>query len=966
MKIKLKLVLISIVIAGIIFLKGNLSVEAMENKRVLILNSYDIGLQWTRDINSGIDSILKKEKNLEIQYEFMDTKNYSMEEYMKFFYDTYKIKYKEVKFDLVICSDNDALDFMLKYGKEIFKDPPVIFCGINNYDEYNLPNNKNITGVVEEIDIKSTIQSIFQIQPNTKDIVVICDSSTTGKINEADARAVSEEFKDRVNFHFYRDISVDKLKENAEKLGKDTVLLNVAQLRNNEGKFIPYEKTGAALKGFDLPIYTCWDFLVGDKFIGGKVIGGYSPGETAAKLALKILKGHKASNLPVVTKCPSRYVFNYNELHKYVTNLDNLPKDYLIINEPFSFYKEYKKIIWHVILVISALVFFIIILMFNIKTRVLSERKLMENYEELTAVHEELAATEEELRAQYEELQEREQEVNNIQERYKLAVDGANDVIWEWDMVKNEFFFSDKWENVTGYSMDTKEPIVDILKKVVLYEDLEAVFTKVQEHINGYFPYFHIEFRINKISGERRWIYTRGKVLRDKRGNAIKMAGSITDITNIKDVQERNQFLSYYDELTSLPNRSFGIEILKRKVNEAKIYNEKGAAIYFDIDNFKNINDTLGHNYGDELLKEVGKRIQGILNDEETICRIGGDEFLIIQWGISDINTVKNFAEEIIKCFEEPFKIKDKKVFTTVSIGISVFPDDGITEESIFKNVDTAMNKAKDSGKNRYLFYDSNMHSELMRKSELEKRLRKAIDNGELKLVFQPQVELNEEKIVASEVLLRWISDEFGFVSPEEFIPLAEETGLIIPIGKWVLEQACLINKQWMDEGYAPKIVGVNVSVIQLKDENFLENLREILHETNLQPKYLELEITESVVMEDLDETLKILNEIRFMGVNISLDDFGTGYSSLSYLKELPINKLKIDKSFIDKIQHDESSKEIVDGIIQLAHKIELTVLAEGVETKEQLDILKNMNCDKIQGYYFSKPISKEEFEKMC
>lgn len=978
MKNGIKIFLISFILSITIFFMANLGhlghwsnlcnigiftetyVQAMETKKVLILNSYDSGFKWTRYINNGIESILKKENNLELYYEFMDMKNYNSKEYIKFLYESYKIKYGEVKFDIVICSDNDALDFIQKYGREVFKDSSVVFCGINNYGEYDFENDfenhKNITGVLEQIDINETIESIFKIQPNTKNVVVICDSSTTGKIDEEATRDSADKFKNKAKFYFYRDISEDKLKYKVSNLGKNTVILNVAQLRNKDGKLISYEKTAQVLKKFNLPIYTCWDFLMSYDFIGGKVISGYKQGETAAKLALKILGGEEVNNIPLVTKSPSQYVFNYNELHKYGIEVNDLPREYKIINEPFSFYKTYKKTIWHVIIVMVALIVFIIILMLNIRKRISSEKKLIENYDQLSAVNEELTATELELRAQYEELELREQEINAIQERYKLAVDGANDVIWEWDMIKDEIFFSDKWKSITGYDINMNESIDDILKKLVLEKDLDNVISKLQDYINGHTSYLDIECRINKLSGEERWIYARGKMLKDKNGKAIKMAGSITDITNTKNVEARNIFLSYYDKLTNLPNRSFCLEILRKKLKETELYNERAAVFYFDIDNFKNINDTLGHDYGDELLKEVGKRIQNILNNEEILCKIGGDEFLIIQWGVDDINETKKFGEKVIKALEEPFRMKEKEIFTTISMGISIFPDDGTDVNSILKNVDTAMNKVKVLGKNSYLFYNSNMYSEIIRKIEMEKGLRKAIENKELQLVFQPQVRLDNREVGGAEVLLRWVSGEFGYVSPDEFIPLAEETSLIIPIGKWVLKEACLISKQWIDEGYVPTVVGVNVSVIQLKDESFIQTIKDVLEFTQLPPQYLELEITESTLMKALDENLKILNEIRNMGVNISLDDFGTGYSSLSYLKNLPINKLKIDKSFMDNIEHDESSKHIVDGIIQLAHRIGFVVLAEGVETKAQWDILKSINCDEIQGYYFSKP----------
>lgn len=810
----------------------NVWADTVGDKKVLILNSYDQGLQWTRDIVKGIEEELIEKENIEIHYEFMDMKNNP--QYFSKLYSVYKEKYKNFKFDVIICSDNDALNFAVKYGNGVFGGSPVVFCGINEFHESMLKNKKNFTGVIEKINIKDTINNIMYFQPGTKKIAIVTDSTTTGKINEKIARSEIGGFKNKYRFYFYRDITPKQLYDNVKNLGENTVVLNIAQLRKETGELIPFQKMKNHIPNLNIPIYVCWDFLLQKDVIGGSVIKGYSQGKTAAKLALRILEGESASNIPIIKECPSENVFNYNQLIKYKIDLNKVTDKYTIINKPFSFYETYKKIIFATFFIIVILSIFTIVLAFNIRKTAQSEKKLFENYAELTTVYQELTAKEEELRSQYKELEQ---------------------------------------------------------------------------------------------------------------------------------IEEKNRVLAYYDQLTSLPNRVYFIEELKKELEKVKHTNNKGAILFIDTDNFKNVNDTLGHHIGDELLKLVGARISSCMKDRENVFRIGGDEFLIIQRDVKEISCTKNLADKIVKLFEKPFNINGRSIFTTASIGISMFPEDGTEENLILKNADTAMYKAKEEGKNKYLFYDEKMFKEIARKSELEKELREAIDKNELQLYFQPQISAIDMEFKGAEVLLRWKNDKFGFVSPAEFIPLAEETLLIIPIGKWILKEACLKTKAWIDRGRKPLTVCVNVSIIQLNQEDFLQSVKEILNETKLPPEYLEIEITESVLIKNLKVNLQILKEIKRLGIKIALDDFGTGYSSLSYLRILPIDKLKLDKSFIDKIDVDNNDQSILDGIVQLAHKLELNVIAEGVETEGQFNVLKKIKCDQIQGYYFSKPIPENEFE---
>lgn len=595
------------------------------------------------------------------------------------------------------------------------------------------------------------------------------------------------------------------------------------------------------------------------------------------------------------------------------------------------------------------------------------ENKLQKSYEELSSVYEELSATEEELRSQFEELQKSEEALRVSEERYKLAVEGINDIIWELNMKNGKFFISQRWKNITGYSMDEDLNLKGILKYTIHPKDRKVFLQDFKKYLNKETTLYESTFRIKCKSGEYKWIYNRGKAQRNYTGQVITLAGSLTDITERKRIEEKMEYLASYDQLTNLPNKALLLKGLQEAMDNISNngMDKKIAVMFLDLDNFKKINDTLGHNYGDQLLKVVAGIIELCVGDSKYASRIGGDEFLVFLPCDDNCDNIISLCESMRKMFNNPLEIGSKHVYTSASIGISVFPKDGIDVNALLKNADTAMYKAKNSGKNRYCFFTNNMREEVVRKSEVEKGLRTALENNELQVYYQPQINVNSRKLVGFEALLRWNNKELGWVSPAEFIPIAEETGLIIPIGEWLIKTVFIQYGEWMKKGYIPFTIAINLSVIQIQDKDFGEAVKGIIAETNMVSKYIEFEITETILMESLECSIELLNKFRDLDIKVALDDFGTGYSSFNYLKSLPINTIKIDKSFIDNINLNSSDKDITHGIITLAHKINKEVIAEGVEEEGQVSLLENMECDRIQGYYFSKPLSLEAAEEM-
>ncbi|VEF47945.1 diguanylate cyclase/phosphodiesterase [Bacillus freudenreichii] len=471
------------------------------------------------------------------------------------------------------------------------------------------------------------------------------------------------------------------------------------------------------------------------------------------------------------------------------------------------------------------------------------------------------------------------------------------------------------------------------------------------------------EEKIRDRHGNRKWLKTFKVPIRTDDDNLV--LGVSSDITELKEQEEKIRKLAYHDSLTQLPNRRLFDEDLSRAI-KALEEDDRLALLFMDLDGFKNINDTLGHDIGDLLLVEISSLLQLVIDNYDhrvRVYRIGGDEFTVIFQNCTN-QAVTKLANDILDIFKQPIFVEKYSLYITPSIGISMYPDDGEHAIQLMKYADAAMYVVKEKGKNGFQFYTPEINLSLQRKMTLEKQLHMALEDNEFELYYQPQLDLESEKISGVEALVRWNNNEFGFIPPCEFIPLAEESNLILPIGKWIMREACLQNKKWQERGFPHIKIAVNISIKQFNEQNFVESVSQILNETKLNPEYLELEITESIAIMDHSITLKKLHALKNLGVKISIDDFGTGYSSFGYLQKYPINILKIDKSFITGISNNKDSAAIVKCILALAQHLQLDVVAEGVETKSDLDFLLNTQCKYAQGYYIGHPMSAEKFEK--
>jgi diguanylate cyclase (GGDEF)-like protein/PAS domain S-box-containing protein len=471
-----------------------------------------------------------------------------------------------------------------------------------------------------------------------------------------------------------------------------------------------------------------------------------------------------------------------------------------------------------------------------------------------------------------------------------------------------------------------------------------------------------LEHMIVDRHGETRWVLINAVGIFDSAGQRIGQRGTGRDITDRKTAEARISYLATRDPLTELPNRVLFNDRLEQGIVAARRTGQSLALLFIDLDRFKNINDSLGHQVGDLLLREVANRMHGCIRKGDTLSRLGGDEFVVTLEGLQQAEDAAQVAAKIIKALSRPCEIAGHTLNTSCSIGISIYPLDAEDDRALMKNADTAMYHAKEKGRDNYQFFSPEMNVRAVERHTLETALRAGLERQEFTLYYQPLVDLRSGKIVGMEALLRWQHPERGVLSPATFMAVAEESGLIEPIGQWVLRTACQRAKAWLDNGYPPLKVAVNISPRELiRPREFARGISRILSSTGLDPRYLELEMTESLLVQNAEENIAVLRKLGQEGVRIAVDDFGTGYSSLSYLRQLPIDTLKIDRSFVRDIERDPKDVPIIRAIVAMAHSLGLQVTAEGVETRGQLDALARLDCDEYQGYLFSKPLPAVE-----
>lgn len=549
-------------------------------------------------------------------------------------------------------------------------------------------------------------------------------------------------------------------------------------------------------------------------------------------------------------------------------------------------------------------------------------------------------------------------ELRSSEERFELAVLGSRDGLWDWNLITNKVYYAPQWKELVGCGNDEiGDSPEDWFSRIVSgsLAEFDESLTAFRE---GRLDYFDVEIGMHHSDGRVRWMRCRAAAVRDTNGVALRLAGSLNDITDLREMQEQLRKLAQHDRLTGLPNRDLFVDRVQRAIVRARRDpDHRFAVLFFDFDRFKVINDSFGHNVGDLLLKSIANRLSENVREVDTPARFGGDEFVVLLDGIAIPRDVAAKADQLVQIFSMPHVLNGHEVISTASIGVVTSGPEYVDAEEMIRDADAAMYQAKSNGKAQYRIFDAAMHANAAARLTIEQELRLAVDTDQLALWYQPIVCLSTGAITGVEGLLRWKHPTKGMISPDQFIQIAEETGLIIPIGTRVIHDACRQIKHWQSAGAAPLYVNVNVSRRQLVHPDLIPTLRNALNETSIDPARLRIEITESAVMDSRFDVVSIMQQIKDLGVLLAMDDFGTGYSSLSCLHTFPVDVLKIDRTFIQNMTKRREFSAVMHAIITLAQHLKLHVVAEGVETPDQLAQLQAMDCNSAQGYLFSRPV---------
>jgi len=921
---------------------------ATEAIPIFVLHSYSQEYPWTKGQHQGFIETLHSDtsRTYSFNVEYLDTKRsrYNMD-YADLIARYLREKYKDYQPAAVYVTDDNALTFALAKMDKLFPDVPVFFSGVNNFDIKSQLDPAHITGVFEKKEISPNLRLMQRIDANVKDIVIVGDTSETYNMITNEVRNELSRYPD---FHvtFLSDKRIDSLVRRLKKHTEHYIFLTtLGAIKDADGRTQPLAETiNTIVHSGRFVVFSMEDAYLYPGVLGGFVTSGPRQGQVAAQLLQNYLNGTSMTELPPVEDSPNEYILNEAELQKAGLSLSNdLPGEVKLIKPLPGFYATHRNVILATLYGLIGLV--VLILAGSLVLFIRKNREIAQSSRQILAAKEGL------IHAQ------------------RIAQMGN----WDWQITENRLYWSEGIYRLFGIEPDEFDATYEAFLNYVHEDDRAAVEEAVKLALESGAPY-DIDHRLIRPDGEIRYVHESAEVHHDSEGRPTRMIGTVQDITEhkraeraLREKDAHLEHIAYHDILTGLPNRALLFDRLVHASSRADRNGNQIALMFIDLDRFKTINDSLGHAVGDALLQQAATRLQQLIRASDTVSRLGGDEFMILLEDLDDGKKAAIVAEKIIRALAQPFGFEGHQLYVSSSIGISLYPQDGCDAETLMKNADAAMYRVKDSGRNNFHFYEREITEHVLRRLQIESRLRMAVEQNALELFYQPVVCLEDRRICGVEALLRWHDPDVGTITPDQFVPLAEETGLIIPLGEWVIRQACTALKQWKEQGLKLDdfAMHINLSGRQLRQKALPQRIQDIFIETGVPPECIVLELTESTIMESKVDGQDILIALCEVGISIAIDDFGTGHSSLSRLKQLPIRELKIDRSFIQDITVDANDSAIVQAILAMAVSLDLCVVAEGVETIEQESFLIQNGSNMAQGYYYARPMPEAEIRPL-
>jgi len=914
---------------------------------VFVLHAYSQEYPWTRGQHQGFVEALNADASraYALNVEYLDTKRAGYAPaYADLIGEHLRQKYRGYRPAAIYVTDDNALSFARSHLDSVFPGVPVFFSGVNETGVRTQLDPARITGVFETKEIVPNLRLMRQIDPDIREIVIVGDASETYRAIESEiTQALRQQPDIRATFISAKRIDdlVARLRSRKERF---VFLTTLGAVADREGRTLTLPETIAAIvHAGRFVVFSMEDAYLYPGVLGGYVTSGPRQGRAAAQLLIRHLNGVPVRALPPIERSPNEHIVDESELLKAGLVLPgDVASQVTLVNKLPTFYETNRPIILGTLYALVAL------LLISLTTSLLL---FIRKNRQIARASKQLGETKESLdRAQ------------------RIAHMGN----WDWLIPENRLFWSEGIYRLFGLGPAEFEASYEAFLARVHPDDRAAVEGAVKRAMETGTPYA-IDHRIVHPDGSVRVVHESGEVVLDGQGKAVRMIGTVQDITDrkrseqaLRDKDAHLEYIAYHDALTGLPNRALLMDRLchaASRANRANHEDTRMAVLFIDLDRFKAINDSLGHAVGDAVLQAVAGRLKSLVRDEDTLSRLGGDEFVVLLESVRDGEAAATVAEKIIHALEKMLHIGTYPLHISASIGISLYPEDGQDAETLLKHADAAMYKSKERGRNTFQFYEQGITEHAMRRIQLEARLRSAFEQRALELYYQPLVRLDSRRICGVEALLRWHDPQEGAIPPDHFIPLAEDTGLIVPMGEWVIREACLALKRWEMQGMQLDdfSLHVNLSGKQLLQKDLQHRLADMFSEIGVAPERIVLELTESSVMESEAIGLDIMTALHQLGVRIAIDDFGTGHSSLSRLKLLPISELKIDRSFIRDIAEDSDDAAIVQAILALSANLGLRVTAEGIEHAGQEAFLLQHGCLHAQGYYYARPMPERE-----